>query len=347
MRFPFAAPSLLALISVLPGALAGEDRACPPGIPVPLSMTDPSDARAELSGVVLLGRQLVTISNEGLDEDKREHKVQVFEGDPAQGYRHSHDELLLDPPGSCEEADFEALARDGDTLFAIASHSLDRSKQRPDSSYEKNRRRLTRDGIKFCEARDALLKFHLSGGEEVETLQQTSLREIIDRHPVLEPFKELPNKENGIDIEGLAAKDGMLYVGFRGPVLRQNFVPILRIPQDLEQDSLEDSEILYVDLGGRGVRDIAPGPNGKGFVILAGPNGDERQSFAIYFWDGKDQVGGKDHAASKPDLRCDLGPFGDSKPEGLAFLDTTGEGQRFLLVYDGKAPLKAELRTVK
>ncbi len=313
---------------------------------VPLTLSEPaSDERAELSGAVLLGKQLIIISNEGLDEDKRAHKVQVFDADPAQGYGHSHDELLFKAPASCEEADFEALARDGDTLFAIGSHSRNRSKQKLDSSYKKNRERLTRDGIKSCEARNELRKFRLTGGKRVETLQEASLRDLIGNHPVLAPFAKLPNKENGVDIEGLAAKDGSLYVGFRGPVLRQNYVPILRIPQDLLQISQDNSELLFVDLGGRGVRDIASVPGG--FFILAGPNGDEQQSFAIYFWDGKDQVGGHGHRVSPPDLKCDLGTFGVSKPEGLAFLGASSAGVRFILVYDGPAPLRAELLTVK
>jgi hypothetical protein len=249
--------------------------------------------------------------------------------------------MIVKTPKACKEADFEALTREGDTVFAITSHSRNRAKQKDGATYAQNRQKLNMDAIETCDSRHQLRKFRLTGNDKIEPLQDVSLRDLLESHPVLGPFAHLPNKENGIDIEGLAAKDGMLYVGFRGPVLRQNFVPILRIPQDLTKASLANSETLFVNLGGRGIRDIAPAPGG--FVILAGPNGDEAQSFAVYFWNGQDQIGGSDRPASVADLKCDLGPSGASKPEGIAWL----QDSRFMLVYDGPAPLRAELLSVK
>ena len=39
-------------------------------------------------------------------------------------------------------------------------------------------------------------------------------------------------QENGVDIEGLAWRDGELIAGFRGPVLRANYVPVMRFTFD-------------------------------------------------------------------------------------------------------------------
>lgn len=356
MRFLFAAPLLAILVSSpLPAA---DIPACAPGVPVALAF-DPSDKRAssddraELSGVVLKDDFLITLSNEALDEkEERQYSVQVFKGAPGSGYRFDRDVLLFEAPkGACKQADFEGLARKGDVYFAITSHSAERRKQDGDNDYDTNRRNLTRKGIAACDSRHQLIKFRIGDGPVVEQPETASLQDFLAGHPVLGPFAGIPSKENGVDIEGLAALGDDLYVGFRGPVLRQNYVPVLKLSQDITRQSVEKSEILFVDLGGRGIRDIAPGPEGKGLVILAGPNGDEKQSFAIYFWDGQDQVKGKGGKASKPDPRCDLGFQGTdrqkSKPEGIAYVDTTAEGMRFLLVYDGKAPLKAELRPLK
>lgn len=145
-----------------------------------------------------------------------------------------------------------------------------------------------------------------------------------------------------MDIEGLAATDKALFIGFRGPVLRGNLVPILRIGHDLSRASARNSEVLFVELGGRGIRDMAPGPGG--LYILAGPNGDEPQSFAVYLWNKSDQVAGPDRKAPASNLRCDLGTYdASSKPEGLAYVDRSGDDLRFVLIFDGDAPPKAQV----
>ena len=65
-------------------------------------------------------------------------------------------------------------------------------------------------------------------------------------------FGSIASKENGIDAEGLAVRDQKLYIGFRGPVLRGNFTPILRCRFG---SPITEPEVLFVSLGGRGVRD--------------------------------------------------------------------------------------------
>ena len=112
-------------------------------------------------------------------------------------------------------------------------------------------KRIAPDGPDFsgsCDLRHQLLKFKIGDGPKVEFLQTTSLRDLIATHPVLEPFSDVANKENGVDIEGLAAFDDNLFVGFRGPVLRQNYVPVLRLSQNLTRDSVEDGKLVYVNL---------------------------------------------------------------------------------------------------
>ncbi len=348
MRHVSSVSIMAALLLYTPAAAQDRDPRCDHAEVLLRASIPLNNNRAELSGIVLKDDKLFTLSNEAIDEHGRQYTVQEFKGAPESGYQYLRDVLLYEiAAGACKEADFEALTRNGDVFFAIGSHSMNRKKQKTDNTYEKNRNNLSRAGIDMCESRDQLLKFKLDDSDKAEVLQSVSLRELISRNPVLSLFASIPNKENGIDIEGLAATPDALYIGFRGPVLRENYVPILRLVQDLSTSMLERSEILFVNLNGRGVRDIAPGPGG--LYILAGPNGDERQSFAIYFWDGQDQVSGKDHAASVPDLLCDLGAYETSKPEGIAYFpsDTTRHPMRFILVYDGPAPLRAELVTIK
>lgn len=297
---------------------------------------DEAEDRAELSGVVVDKdkTRLIAIANEGFGPGKRDHALQIFEGDLAQGYVFKKDITLFEVPNNfCNEADFEGLTtRDGD-LFAITSHSRDRKKQADDSSYDENRKRLTAKGFSGCPWRYQLKQFRLNDSDKVSVVKEVNLLAMIVSDPVLAPFVALPNKENGIDIEGLAATESGLYVGFKGPVLRQNYVPVLRLNRELLPVPSEPNP-LFVKLGGRGIRDLTAAPDGENLYILAGPNGDEAQSFAIYFWDGKDQVGGADREVSKPDKRCDLGTFDDVKPEGIAHLGSDAGEDRFLLIFD-------------
>src|SRR5262245_24567436 len=124
----------------------------PVRLSAPFSVTD---ARSELSGVVLEGDQLFALSNEALETEephagqgrKGDFVVQQFKGNVSSGYEWQRDVLLFRPGrGACAEADFEALARYGDEFFAIGSHSRNRAKQKEGSSRAKSYQRLTTKG---------------------------------------------------------------------------------------------------------------------------------------------------------------------------------------------------------
>jgi hypothetical protein len=277
--------------------------------------------------------------------------VQVFTGRPETGYTFVRDVELLEADGKCSEADFEALANAGDTLFAITSHARDRRKISPKRTLADNLERLSADGITACASRHSLHRFTITAADAVVDAEPpVSLRTLIENHPVLAPFTALPAKENGVDIEGIVAVRGRLLIGFRGPVLRHNLVPILAVPQTLSEIAGDGVHTLFVDLHGRGVRDMTVGP-GDTIHILAGPNGDEPQPYLIIAWNGRTQLPGNDRAADDPvrppDVRCELPAVvdagGEHKPEGLAYVDTTADGDRYLIVFDGKPPLTAKL----
>lgn len=341
---------LISLLVAANGAVAAEWQ-CDNGVPVQLEAGKASDDRAELSGVLLGNGVVFALSNEALGHDGRQYAIQMFEGDVTSGYRLARDvELFEADEGACKGADFEGLTRRGANFFAVTSHSANREKQDKSDTRESNARRLSRAGVSTCDSRDQLIKFTMGDRPQVTVVQQTSLRDFINGSPVLSPFAGLPAKENGIDIEGIAATETELFVGFRGPVLRENYVPVLRLPQDLTRANVMGGKIVFVNLGGRGIRDLAPAADEDGLYVLAGPNGDEDQTFAIYQWDGESQIGGNGENGKKPKLLCDLGLQGDdkrkSKPEGIALLDGTKDRLRFLIVYDGNAPLRAEVRTL-
>jgi hypothetical protein len=65
------------------------------------------------------------------------------------------------------------------------------------------------------ESRERLYRFRLDGNGEVSALEVTSRMPAIEQDPVLQAYTRVPSKENGVDIEGIAVRDGRLYVGFR------------------------------------------------------------------------------------------------------------------------------------
>jgi hypothetical protein len=136
-------------------------------------------------------------------------------------------------------------------------------------------------------------------------VEATSLGPILDADKVLGLFRDIPSKENGVDIEGIAVDGDDLYAGFRGPVLRGNFTPVLRFRFANPSTA---TELLFVDLGGLGIRDLTKVRGG--FLILAGPVGDGPGGYHLFFWDGRDCLPGLRTAGARGRVR----PIGEVRP---------------------------------
>ena len=115
-------------------------------------------------------------------------------------------------------------------------------------------------------------------------MEAISLRPILERDPVLGPFTRIPGKENGVNLEGIAVHDSKLYVGFRSPVLREGYVPVMVF----SFDEPEKYALRYVQLGGRGIRSMARVEGG--FLLLARSAQSGGRRYGVYLWDGSDQV---------------------------------------------------------
>ena len=119
-----------------------------------------------------------------------------------------------------------------------------------------------------------------------------------------------------MNIEGIAVRDGIVHVGFHGPVLRANYVPILKLRFD--GPDVSNKYIVYVKLGGRGIWDLARVSDG--FLILAGPVGGGSASYQLYHWDSGNMVPGYGPRPNPPGTLNLLGviahpPCGN--PEGI------------------------------
>jgi hypothetical protein len=294
--------------------------------------------RAELSGAVMHGNYLLVVSNEAIGANEDHHAIQVFESVGDGSFRWVRDEIIFEgDDDTCLEADFEGLALSGDRLYVVGSHSSSHKKQKAGNSYKKNRKTLVELETDVCKSRNILLEFRIDAEARLgRSGRRIKTKSVVNEHPVLSAFAALPSKENGVDIEGLAAKDGALYLGFRGPVLRENFVPIARV----DPSGADEPELLFVKLGGRGVRDMAATTDG--FLILAGPNGDHDWSFELYHWDGRDMVTGTDRPQGGTVKHlCTIPHDPDGNPEGLAIVSRSATTAEVILVYDSNARLIA------
>ena len=212
------------------------------------------------------------------------------------------------PVSKDDRLDLEAVAAEGATVYAIGSHGR------------------MRDGTR-APPRDRLFRFTLNKDGTAAGLSTVSLRPVIGANAVLKP--SVPGKEGGANIEGLAARGGKLFVGFRSPVLADELVPVLVTTFDRP----EAGELRFVRLGGRGVRDLAAVQGG--FLILAGPAvGGTGGEFYLYFWDGSDCAPGANPAGTCEPL-CEV-PHGEKQsPEGLAVVTEGPTAYELLIVWDG------------
>lgn len=256
-----------------------------------------------------------------------------------------------------QELDLEGLAWSNKFVFAVGSHSCKRKrvvffgeKKKDQKKKKKNLKRL--GTVSNEPGPNRLFRFEIDPDGKIEpgSLISTSLSDLIGNHPLLQRFQNIPSKENGIDIEGIAADgDETLYVGLRGPVLRGGYVPVpvISLTPDKSESKLRPKlkEMKFVHLDGLGIRDIARPRGGSDFFILAGPVGDGPGGYRLYRWDGEDCVPGKDKPKARAHVQflCGIPPprrFSDSekaqvKAEGLAIVNPSLEALEIVVVYDG------------
>ncbi len=190
------------------------------------------------------------------------------------------------------ESDLEGLARDGDRLWLVGSHSL----RRRQHSEERNPLRL------FCRARQSR-NAHVLGclrldGEGRPVAGQRlafdaaegrdALTQALAANSRIAPFLAIPGKDNGLDIEGIAARGSRVLVGLRGPVLRGIALVLDLRLGGLNGDgptlTLEAHRCRYLSLSGLAVRDLAVVPGSDDVMVLAGPTLDMAGPCYLHRW---------------------------------------------------------------
>jgi hypothetical protein len=184
------------------------------------------------------------------------------------------------------------------------------------------------------------------GAKTITAGRLTDLAAAIAEDEHLGPFAELPGKDNGLDIEGLAVTGDRIYLGLRGPVLR-GWACILELRVEAA-GGLTTGRALklrgnpdplgkhFLDLGGLGVRDLMR--DGDDLIVLAGPTMILDGPVLLLRWPG----GAKADAAGlvradELELIYELSHGdGNDHAEGIATMTGPG-GARLIVTYDSPA----------
>ncbi|WP_373019293.1 DUF3616 domain-containing protein [Thiomicrorhabdus sp.] len=239
---------------------------------------------------------------------------------------------LIDLTRSTDELDIEGLAWQSPYLYAIGSHSLKRKKLKSELAQKQNLKRLQE--VVEEPARHQLFRIKLNKKFKATEIKAMSLDSILHQDPALKRFTQIPSKENGIDIEGLGLDEkGRLLIGFRGPVLRGNAVPVLRLKLEKDDFTVKKSKMLYLHTeNGGGIRGISE--TKSGLLILSGAVGDQNLPYQVSLWNGDNGLQGNDAKTDTLQPLCEL-PASTGKPEGIQFLSQTQQQVRFVIVQDG------------
>ena len=292
-------------------------------------------AAKDLSAIGRVGATLVVGADEGTGPDGDINIIQVLSKQADDQYVVTNDIVLF--TGDKEngrELDIEGIAVEDDYIYVVGSHSSKRKTVETDKSHKKNRKTFHHKKIDDQTNRDWLYRIKVDAQMQLTEKREITLRNILKKHEILKTFSQIPSKENGIDIEGIAVADDWIYVGFRGPVFRNNYVPVLKLKFDDPENTVS---LLWVNFGGGGIRDMAKVDDG--FLIISGPVGDGSGAYSVHHWDGRDMIPGKDRAPAEIGIVIKFGeiePPAGGKAEGILILDQTGSSSyKFMIIFDG------------
>jgi hypothetical protein len=171
------------------------------------------------------------------------------------------------------------------------------------------------------------------------------LARILEDDEHIARFMTVPAKENGFDIEGVAACGERVFLGLRGPVLR-GWAMVLELEvKEPSNGRLKPRKIgasgaryakHFLDLDGLGIRELAF--DGDALLILAGPTMDITGPVVLYRWPGclaaREQT-----VVPADDLEVvSLMPHGEGvdDAEGMCWIGD-GKDRELLVLYDSPA----------
>jgi hypothetical protein len=322
--------------------------------------------RNDLSAIVQTGNNLWLGTDEGVCIERLTARNEGSYGQHKRFDLRQFLELPVDDEN--EEVDVEGLDVSGDYLWLVGSHSRKRSTPKKGKKSGENLTRLadvSRDLNRYLLGRIPVVpgghgeyelaksardpknrKRRLTAAQLPVTAKGNALSDALRDDPHIGPFLKISSKDNGLDVEGLAASQSRIFVGLRGPVLRGWTVVL-----ELEIAEGEGGELKlkrigpegrryrkhFLSLRGVGVRDLTI--DGSDLLILAGPTMDLDGPVGVFRWRGalNSSSNNEDTMTWAKDLEkmFDV-PFGEGADhaEGMTMLRNGRGGASLLIVHD-------------
>jgi hypothetical protein len=278
------------------------------------------------------GRFVIATDEMDFDDAGRVNRLHVYGRDAALPVADvdvtpavQHKALLTHVKNNKRECDFEGAARIKDRIFWITSHAPNsKGEKRPDR-YRLMATDVTSAGTK---------PLQLAGGPEVLPAYGDLFIDLAGDARLsglrLCELARTPPEKGGLNIEGLArTPKGTLLIGLRSP-LSQNkavLIPLLN-GNELVMGTETEAKLgdpIFLDLGSRGIRDIAFWQAMNVYVIVAG-SATDAEDFALFTWtSGGTPQELKDSAGQSIALR-------GLHPEALVLLES---GELLVLSDDG------------
>ncbi|MEQ8403491.1 MAG: DUF3616 domain-containing protein [Oceanicaulis sp.] len=285
------------------------------------------------------------------------------DGDGGYGdHVHHHLADLFDlPAGPDGEMDIEGLAFDTGRLWITGSHSLKRGlpeRERDGAmSALENLAQVKRDANRFF-----LGYIPMERGEDGRARPaddadapaaalplfrtKSKLKAWLRGDAHLAPYLDIPCKENGFDIEGLAARGDRVWLGLRGPVIG-GFAVVLELALDHAEPGRLKARKLdggrryrkhFLDAAGLGVRDLCL--VGRDMLVLTGtPLASDGPARVLRWRDALSDTrsGVVDPERLEPVLELPYRGALDH-PEGLEVVTGADGERRLMIAYDNPAP---------
>ncbi len=213
------------------------------------------------------------------------------------------------------EIDIEGVAASTSAraYFITGSHSLSRLK------------------MKFEEDRNSVFRLPVTaeGDPLPAEVKKASLRPLLMADPQWRVHVDAAAEDGGVDIEGLAEREGVLFFGLRSPVI-DGQATVLEVKADDLFAGGGSMKKHALALGpGRGIRDIVAVTGG--FLVLSGGCGADRvpksaEDYQFHFWSGGE--------GAAPVFIGTLGKT-EGKAEGLLVVRDEGKGLDVVVFFDG------------
>jgi hypothetical protein len=224
--------------------------------------------------------------------------------------------------GGGGDPDLEGVAFDRGFFYATGSHGRSRWANKPnDESYAVFRFAIGKNG------RPKGASENSAAGVQFSDRLRAAIR---DAHHVRH-FYNTPLKDNGVNIEGIAVRNGRMHFGFRGPSVDGRGFILSADADALFGKKKLRAKVHALPLGETtGIRDLAAVRDGV--LILSGPVNDQPVIPAVFLWNEKTGALKRLGALAIPEA------YRRHKAETLLVLrDEKKKPYRVLVMFDGPA----------